>query len=216
MKIYLGLIAAAALTLTACGDNKPAQPAESASTAATAVASETAPASEAAASEAASAASEAAPAAPAAHATEAAPAAASTAAAAPAAAGGECEAVIVSDDAMKFDPKEIQVKSSCKQYKITLKHEGKMPKSAMGHNVVVSKAADKDGILADGQTAGEANNYVKAGDERVIAHTKLLSGGEQDSVTFDVSKLAKGEAYEYYCSFPGHYATMNGKLTLVD
>ena len=213
MKIYLGLIAAAALTLTACGDNKPAQPAESASTAATAVASEAASASGAAASEAASAASGAVPAAPA---SGAAPAAASTAAAAPAAAGGECEAVIVSDDAMKFDPKEIQVKSSCKQYKITLKHEGKMPKSAMGHNVVVSKAADKDGILADGQTAGEANNYVKAGDERVIAHTKLLSGGEQDSVTFDVSKLAKGEAYEYYCSFPGHYATMNGKLTLVD
>ena len=207
MKIYLGLIAAAALTLTACGDNKPAQPAESASPAATAAASETAIASMAAASEAASA--------PAA-ASEAAPAAASTAAAAPAAAGGECEAVIVSDDAMKFDPKEIQVKSSCKQYKITLKHEGKMPKSAMGHNVVLSKAADKDGVLADGQTAGEASNYVKAGDERVIAHTKLLSGGEQDSVTFDVSKLAKGEAYEYYCSFPGHYATMNGKLTLVD
>ncbi len=212
MKIYLGLIAAAALTLTACGDNKPAQPAEQAASAAVA-ASETV-ASMPAASEAASApaASEAAPAA----ASEAAPAAASTAAAAPAAAGGECEAVIVSDDAMKFDPKEIQVKSSCKQYKITLKHEGKMPKSAMGHNVVLSKSADKDGILADGQTAGEANNYVKAGDERVIAHTKLLSGGEQDSVTFDVSKLAKGEAYEYYCSFPGHYATMNGKLTLVD
>ena len=209
MKIYLGLIAAAALTLTACGDNKPAQPAESASPAATAAASETAAASMAAASEAASASAPTA-------ASGAAPAAASTAAAPPAAAGGECEAVIVSDDAMKFDPKEIQVKSSCKQYKITLKHEGKMPKSAMGHNVVVSKSADKDGILADGQTAGEANNYVKAGDERVIAHTKLLSGGEQDSVTFDVSKLAKGEAYEYYCSFPGHYATMNGKLTLVD
>ena len=201
MKIYLGLIAAAALTLTACGDNKPAQPAESASPAATAAASEAASAPAASAPTAASGA---------------APAAASTAAAAPAAAGGECETVIVSDDAMKFDPKEIQVKSSCKQYKITLKHEGKMPKSAMGHNVVLSKAADKDGILADGQTAGEANNYVKAGDERVIAHTKLLSGGEQDSVTFDVSKLAKGEAYEYYCSFPGHYATMNGKLTLVD
>ena len=205
MKIYLGLIAAAALTLTACGDNKPAQPAEQ--TASTAVAASEAVASTPAASEAASA--------PAA--SEAAPAAASPAADAPAAAaGGECEAVIVSDDAMKFDPKEIKVKSSCKQYKITLKHEGKMPKSAMGHNVVLSKSADKDGVLADGQTAGEANNYVKAGDERVVAHTKLLNGGEQDSVTFDVSKLAKGEAYEYYCSFPGHYATMNGKLTLVD
>jgi len=213
MKIYLGLIAAAALTLTACGDNKPAQPAESASPAATSMASEAAPASTPVASEAAPASETAAPAA---SGAAPAPASATTAAPAEAAAGGECEAVIVSDDAMKFDPKEIQVKSSCKQYKITLKHEGKMPKSAMGHNVVLSKAADKDGILADGQTAGEANNYVKAGDERVIAHTKLLSGGEQDSVTFDVSKLAKGEAYEYYCSFPGHYATMNGKLTLVD
>ena len=213
MKIYLGLIAAAALTLTACGDNKPAQPAESASPAATASAASEAATSAPAASEAAPASETAAPAA-----SKAAPAAASAENAAPAkaAAGGECEAVIVSDDAMKFDPKEIQVKSSCKQYKITLKHEGKMPKSAMGHNVVLSKAADKDGILADGQTAGEANNYVKAGDERVIAHTKLLNGGEQDSVTFDVSKLAKGEAYEYYCSVPGHYATMNGKLTLVD
>ena len=213
MKIYLGLIAAAALTLTACGDNKPAQPAESASPAATSMASEAAPASTPVASEAAPASETAAPAA---SGAAPAPASATTAAPAEAAAGGECEAVIVSDDAMKFDPKEIQVKSSCKQYKITLKHEGKMPKSAMGHNVVLSKAADKDGVLADGQTAGEANNYVKAGDERVIAHTKLLSGGEQDSVTFDVSKLAKGEAYEYYCSFPGHYATMNGKLTLVD
>lgn len=213
MKIYLGLIAAAALTLTACGDNKPAQPAESASPAATSMASEAAPASIPAASEATPASETAAPAA---SGAAPAPASATTAAPAEAAAGGECEAVIVSDDAMKFDPKEIQVKSSCKQYKITLKHEGKMPKSAMGHNVVLSKAADKDGVLADGQTAGEANNYVKAGDERVIAHTKLLNGGEQDSVTFDVSKLAKGEAYEYYCSFPGHYATMNGKLTLVD
>ena len=82
----------------------------------------------AAASEAASAPAASAPTA----ASGAAPAAASTAAAAPAAAGGECEAVIVSDDAMKFDPKEIQVKSSCKQYKITLKHEGKMPKISHG------------------------------------------------------------------------------------
>ena len=213
MKIYLGLIAAAALTLTACGDNKPAQPAESASPAATAPAASEAATSAPAVSEAAPASETAAPAA---SGAAPAPASATTAAPAEAAAGGECEAVIVSDDAMKFDPKEIQVKSSCKQYKITLKHEGKMPKSAMGHNVVLSKSADKDGVLADGQTAGEANNYVKAGDERVIAHTKLLSGGEQDSVTFDVSKLAKGEAYEYYCSFPGHYATMNGKLTLVD
>lgn len=215
MKIYLGLIAAAALSLSACGgqQQQPAAPADNAPASSTgaAPASETAPASEAApaASETAPAASEAAPA-------PASPAAEAPKADAAPAAGGDCAVTIVSDDAMKYDPKEISIKSSCKQFSITLEHAGKMPKSAMGHNVVISKTADKDGVLADGMAAGEAANYVKAGDERVVAHTKLLSGGEKDTVTFDVSKLAKGEAYEYYCSFPGHYAMMNGKITLVD
>lgn len=198
--MYLSLIAAAALSLAACGDNKPAAPAAAPAASETApVASEAAPA----ASEAAPAASETAPAAPAATET-----------AAPAAAAGECAATITSDDAMKFDPKEISVPASCKQFSITLKHAGKMPAMAMGHNVVVSKTSDKDGILADGAAAKIENNFVKPNDERVVAHTKLIGGGEEDTLTFDVSKLAAGEAYEYYCSFPGHYAMMNGKITV--
>ena len=209
MKMYLSLIAAAALSLAACGDNKPAAPAAAPAASETApVASEAAPA----ASEATpAAASETAPAAPAATET-AAPAATETAA--PAAAAGECAATITSDDAMKFDPKEISVPASCKQFSITLKHVGKMPAMAMGHNVVVSKTSDKDGILADGAAAKIENNFVKPNDERVVAHTKLIGGGEEDTLTFDVSKLAAGEAYEYYCSFPGHYAMMNGKITV--
>ena len=194
MKMYLSLIAAAALSLSAC-DSKPAAPAASSTPAA--------------ASEAAPAASEAAPAAPA---SEAAPAE-KTADAAPAA-GGDCKATIDSDDAMKYDPKEITVPSSCKQFSITLKHNGKMPAAAMGHNVVIAKTADKDGVLADGAAAKIENNFVKPNDERVVAHTKLIGGGQEDTLTFDVSKLAAGEAYEYFCSFPGHYAMMNGKLTV--
>ena len=201
MKMYLSLIAAAALSLSAC-DSKPAAPAASSTPAA---ASEAATA----ASEAAPAASEAAPAAPA---SEAAPAE-KTAEAAPAA-SGDCKATIDSDDAMKYDPKEITVPSSCKQFSITLKHNGKMPAAAMGHNVVIAKTADKDGVLADGAAAKIENNFVKPNDERVVAHTKLIGGGQEDTVTFDVAKLAAGEAYEYFCSFPGHYAMMNGKLTV--
>ena len=194
MKMYLSLIAAAALSLSAC-DSKPAAPAASSTPAA--------------ASEAAPAASEAAPAAPA---SEAAPAE-KTAEAAPAA-SGDCKATIDSDDAMKYDPKEITVPSSCKQFSITLKHNGKMPAAAMGYNVVIAKTADKDGVLADGAAAKIENNFVKPNDERVVAHTKLIGGGQEDTLTFDVSKLAAGEAYEYFCSFPGHYAMMNGKLTV--
>ncbi|WP_038318488.1 azurin [Kingella kingae] len=210
MKMYLSLIAAAALSLAACGDNKPAAPAVAPAPAASEVApaaSETAPV----ASEAAPAAAEGAPAA----ASETVPAApAATETAAPAAVAGECAATITSDDAMKFDPKEISVPASCKQFSITLKHVGKMPAMAMGHNVVVSKTSDKDGVLADGAAAKIENNFVKPNDERVVAHTKLIGGGEEDTLTFDVSKLAAGEAYEYYCSFPGHYAMMNGKISM--
>ena len=190
MKMYLSLIAAAALSLSAC-DSKPAAPAASSTPAA-----------------ASEAASEAAPASETAPASEAAPAASE------AAAGGDCKATIDSDDAMKYDPKEITVPSSCKQFSITLKHNGKMPAAAMGHNVVIAKTADKDGVLADGAAAKIENNFVKPNDERVVAHTKLIGGGQEDTLTFDVSKLAAGEAYEYFCSFPGHYAMMNGKLTV--
>ena len=150
MKMYLSLIAAAALSLSAC-DSKPAAPAASSTPAAASEAATAASEAATAASEAAPAASEAAPAAPAAPASEAAPAE-KTADAAPAA-SGDCKATIDSDDAMKYDPKEITVPSSCKQFSITLKHNGKMPAAAMGHNVVIAKTADKDGVLADGAAA---------------------------------------------------------------
>lgn len=190
MKAYLALISAAALALSACGDNKPAE------TPAAPPAASEAPASET----------------PAAPASEAAPAA-SEASAAPAA--GACETVVESDDAMNFNTKELVIdKTNCKEFKVTLKHTGKMPKTAMGHNIVISKAEDTKAVLADGAAAGAAADYVKAGDARVIAHTKLIGGGEETSVTVDTSKLADGGKYEFYCSFPAHSAQMLGHVTL--
>lgn len=200
MKAYLALISAAALALSACGDNKPAEtPA-----APPAASSEAAPAS---------AASEAAPAAPAASETsEAAPAASAEA---PAAAAGACEAVVESNDMMNFNTKELVIdKTNCKEFKVTLKHTGKMPKTAMGHNIVISKAEDTQAVIKDGAGAGADGDYVKAGDERVIGHTKLIGGGEETSVTVDTSKFADGGKYEFYCSFPAHSSQMLGHITL--
>ena len=51
----------------------------------------------------------------------------------------------------------------------------------LGHNVVVAKTADMKGIDADGIKAGLASDYVKAGDSRVIAHSKVVGGGESTS-----------------------------------
>lgn len=127
----------------------------------------------------------------------------------------ECKVEIVSDDAMKFDKNSIDVKSSCTDFAITLKHVGKVPKAAMGHNVVISTAANKAGVVADGIEAKIDNDYLKPNDNRVIAATKLIGGGETDTVVFKTDKLKGGE-FEFFCTFPGHSASMTGKIKLVD
>ncbi|ENO90143.1 azurin [Thauera linaloolentis] len=123
-----------------------------------------------------------------------------------------CEATIEGNDAMQFNLKEIVVDKSCKQFTVTLKHVGKLAKASMGHNWVLAKTADVKDLAAEGAKAGPAKDYLNDGDARIVAHTKLLGGGESDSVTFDVSKLAAGTEYTYFCSFPGHWAVMKGVL----
>ena len=192
MKAYLALISAAVIGLAACSQEA-AKPAEAPSASA---ASEAAPAETTAPADAAPA-SEAAPA---------------DAAAAPAA--GNCATTVEANDAMQFNTKEIQVSKACKEFTITLKHTGTQPKTSMGHNIVIGKTEDMDGIFKDGVGAADTD-YVKPDDARVVAHTKLIGGGEESSLTLDPAKLADGE-YKFACTFPGHGALMNGKVTLVD
>lgn len=115
---------------------------------------------------------------------------------------------------MQFNKASIAVPASCKQFTVKLKHAGKLPKTAMGHNWVLTKAADLQAAATDGMAAGATKQYVKDGDTRVIAHTKVIGGGEADSVTFATSGLKAGESYAYFCSFPGHSAIMKGTLTM--
>lgn len=126
----------------------------------------------------------------------------------------DCSTVIDGNDAMQFSKASISVPASCKQFTVKLTHSGKLPKTAMGHNWVLTKPADAQGVASDGIAAGIDKNYVKAGDTRVIAHTKVIGAGESDSVTFATNKLKAGESYAYFCSFPGHSAIMKGTLQL--
>jgi len=125
-----------------------------------------------------------------------------------------CDVDLEANDAMQFNKPAIAVPASCKKFTVKLKHVGKLPKSAMGHNWVLTKAADAQGVAADGIGAGPDKSYVKDGDARVIAHTKVIGGGESDAASFDVAKLKAGENYAWFCSFPGHAGIMKGTLTL--
>jgi azurin len=134
--------------------------------------------------------------------------------AAPTWAASNCSTTVEANDAMQFNQKSITVPATCKQFSVTLKHVGKLPKVAMGHNFVVASATDEQGVLADGAAAGAASNYVKPGDTRVIAHTKIIGGGESDITSFKTAALKPGQDYAFFCSFPGHSALMKGTISV--
>ena len=125
-----------------------------------------------------------------------------------------CELSIDSTDQMSFSTKELSVAADCTEVKLTLHHTGKMAKNVMGHNWVLSKTADYQAVAQDGMKAGLANEYLPTGDARIIAHTKLLGGGESDSVTFSLKALEAGGNYTFFCSFPGHWSVMHGKFMI--
>jgi azurin len=128
----------------------------------------------------------------------------------------KCDITVDSTDSMTFDTKDIKISKSCKTFTVNLTHTGSLPKAVMGHNWVLSKEADAQPISSDGMAAGIDKDYLKEGDTRIIAHTKIIGAGEKDSVSFDVSKLSADEKYQFFCSFPGHISMMKGSVTLVD
>ena len=130
----------------------------------------------------------------------------------PAAVVSGCATTIEGSDALQFNVGSITVPTSCSEFTITLKHTGQMAVNVMGHNVVIAKASDRVAISTDGMAAGLEGDYVKPDDARVIAHTKLVGGGATTSVTFPVSKIQGGGPYEFFCSFPGHWAVMTGTI----
>jgi azurin len=125
-----------------------------------------------------------------------------------------CKLEITGNDLMQFDKKELKVAKDCGSIEVTLKHIGKLPAASMGHNWTLTKAADAAAVANDGLSAGLEANYIKPNDPRVIAHTKVVGGGQSTSVTIPMSKLKAGEQYSYICTFPGHAALMKGTLTI--
>ena len=125
-----------------------------------------------------------------------------------------CIIDLKADDAMKFDKTSVTVSSSCKTIEIRLAHVGQLPVTTMGHNVVISPTESFQAAAQDGMKAGLAGNYVTAGDVRVIAHTKVVAGGESTTATFAGSALKAGGNDTFYCSFPGHWAIMKGSVVV--
>jgi len=174
-------------SLVACGGNDPA-PAASNTEAAPEAAAAEAPAAEA----------------PAAEATPEAPAASN-------ALKPDADGVVRLEgtDLMKFNTDRIEVEGL--KVTIELKHTGTFAKEVMGHNVVILKAGTDATAWAAKAVSAKATEYIPEGSDEVIAHTKLIGGGESDTIEFEVP--APGE-YPFICSFPGHAMMMKGVLVV--
>jgi azurin len=125
--------------------------------------------------------------------------------------GQECSLTIDGNDQIQFNQKEMRVSSSCKEVTVTLRHVGQLAANVMGHNWVLTTTADFQPVATAGQSAGPPD-FLPAGNARVLASTAVIGGGQETSVTFDLSKLTAGGDYTYFCSFPGHFVLMNGKF----
>lgn len=132
--------------------------------------------------------------------------------------GADCSVTISGNDQMQFDKKEIKVPKDCKKFEVALKHSGKMPLKTMGHNWVLTKESDwRDVAIKEASRFPKSPDDV-AKDKRIIAQTTFVGGAADDpkqtKVTVDVASLSKSTNYQFFCSFPGHFAVMNGKFIL--
>ncbi len=125
----------------------------------------------------------------------------------------ECEITIEGNDQIQYDKEELRVSASCSEVTLTLSHVGELAKNVMGHNWVLSETADWQAVAQAGQSAG-GPEYLPEDDDRVLVATSMIGGGEETSVTFDLSDLDAGGDYTFFCTFPGHASLMNGEFII--
>ncbi|MEM1081078.1 MAG: azurin [Pseudomonadota bacterium] len=130
------------------------------------------------------------------------------------AAAQSCETVVEGNDMLQFNVSEITVPADCDSFSITLKHVGALPVESMGHNVVISETSEFQALATASIAAGLENNYVVQGDDRVLAASDMIGGGEETTLVVDVSGWDRAGDYTFFCTFPGHVAIMNGKFIL--
>lgn len=127
----------------------------------------------------------------------------------------DCSFDIEVGDGLSYSMSAVEVSADCEEVTINLAHTGSLPAAAMGHNWVLTEAADMRDVATAGMASGIAGNYLPAGDDRVLAATSIIGGGENTSVTFSLAGLDAGKEYKYFCSFPGHWSVMQGPFKIL-
>ena len=118
---------------------------------------------------------------------------------------------LTGDDTMHYNITTIEAKPG-EPIKVELTNIGHMPAQSMSHNFVLLQPMSDQDVNAFGISASMvAPTYLPKDMSKVIAHTPKFAGpGDTETVEFK-APTEPGE-YPYICTFPGHFATMRGKL----
>jgi azurin len=110
---------------------------------------------------------------------------------------------------MRFDKELFRVRAG-EKISIIFKNTGAKSATSMIHNVVILKSGVDIADFADMARNAKTEQYVPSSlDSLIIAHTRLVGGGDSDQVEFIIPKPG---IYDFICSFPGHWGTMQGKI----
>jgi azurin len=117
------------------------------------------------------------------------------------------------DDRMVYSKTSFEVTSGQK-VSLVFKNTGTKGEKSMKHNVVLLKPGNTVISFAPKCLAAAATGYVptdKESKEKMVGHTKLISGGQSATLNFVAGE--PGE-YHYFCASPGHFDKMHGKITV--
>ena len=133
--------------------------------------------------------------------------------AAPCAFAADVKLELTGNDQMQFNTKTLEVTTGDK-VTLAFSHIGKLPAVAMGHNVVILKPGTSIPTFSAKCAPAKDHGYIPQDAESkaaIVAHTTLLGGGQSENITFTAPEPG---AYPYVCTFPGHFAIMQGVLTV--
>lgn len=135
---------------------------------------------------------------------------------APATPAAEGEPIVITgNDAMQFNPTEFTVRAGS-EVTVVFHNIGRMPKEAMGHNLVILQKGTDVNRFATASIRHPQNEYIAPEmEDAVIAATAVLGPDQRETLTFTAPE-EPGD-YPFVCSFPGHTpAGMVGVMRVVE
>jgi azurin len=112
---------------------------------------------------------------------------------------------------MRYDTPRVVVEAG-KPFEIVFENNDFMP-----HNLVVVKpeTREKTGLAAASMSPEQLDRHGRAyvpSSSDILAATKLLQNGQRESLKM-TAPTTTGD-YDYFCTFPGHYQVMWGRLAI--